>query len=160
MITVCFEELLHFSAVRLTLQDTVDFERSAEQHRTAVMQGVDGELDKMKQTYDGMEDLLTQVAKVVATDVPEWARQYVQNCIFFPQLGFLTVVPLDYESGKGKYEGEGMEDDSWERRFSTDDMGYYKNSRMVELDNYFGDLYGIICGEQPALNQCRIQGLS
>lgn len=111
------------------------------------MQGVDAELDSMKQTYDAMEDLLTRVAKVVASEVPEWARHYVENCIFFPQLGFLTVVPLDPETGKGKYEGEGMDNNLWERRFNSDDMAYYKNKRMKEMDNHFGDLYGNICGK-------------
>jgi DNA mismatch repair protein MSH5 len=25
-------------------------------------------------------------------------------------------------------------------------MGYYKNQRMKEMDRYFGDMYGMICG--------------
>lgn len=102
----------------------------------------------MMHSYDAMDDLLTKVAKVVASEVPEWARQYIEHCIFFPQLGFLTVVPLDPESGKGKYEGEGIVNDAWERRFSSDDMAYYKNKRMKEMDEHFGDLYGMICGKQ------------
>jgi DNA mismatch repair protein MSH5 len=128
------------------ITDVVDFERSVEQHRTAVLQGVDAELDNMKRTYDGMGSLLTQVATQLSSDLPEWARQYVENCIFFPQLGFLTVVPLDPDTGKGKYEGEGIENDVWEKMFVSNDMGYYKNQRMKEMDSYFGDIYGMICG--------------
>jgi DNA mismatch repair protein MSH5 len=128
------------------ITDVVDFERSVEQHRTAVLQGVDPELDNMKRTYDGMGSLLTQVATQLSSDLPEWARQYVENCIFFPQLGFLTVVPLDPDTGKGKYEGEGIENDVWEKMFVSNDMGYYKNQRMKEMDSYFGDIYGMICG--------------
>jgi DNA mismatch repair protein MSH5 len=45
------------------------------------------------------------------------------------------------------YEGEGIEDDVWERSFASNDMGYYKNRRMKEMDDYFGDMYGMICGE-------------
>lgn len=127
------------------IETTVDFQRSSEQHRTAVLQGVDTELDNMKRTYDGMDSLLTEVATTLSKDIPEWAAQYVENCILFPQLGFLTVVPLDPESGKGKYEGE--DDDVWTRQFVSNDMGYYKNKRMREMDDYFGDLYGIICGK-------------
>jgi DNA mismatch repair protein MSH5 len=126
---------------------TVDFPRSAEQHRTAVLQGVDVELDTIKRTYDGMDSLLTDVAAQLSNDLPQWASQYIENCIFFPQLGFLTVVPVDPETGKGRYEGEGLESDVWERMFISNDMGYYKNSRMKEMDEYFGDLYGMICGE-------------
>jgi DNA mismatch repair protein MSH5 len=129
------------------ITETVDFQRSAEQHRTAVLQGVDAELDGMKRTYDGMDSMLTQVATQLSSDLPEWASQYVENCIFFPQLGFLTVVPLDPETGKGKYEGEGTDDDAWMKMFVSNDMGYYKNRRMKEMDEYFGDMYGMICGK-------------
>ena len=110
------------------------------------MQGVDAELDKMKRTYDGLGDLLSEIATQLSNELPEWARKYIENCIFFPQLGFLTVVPLDPETGKGKYEGEGTDDDVWEKRFCTTEMGYYKNRRMRETDEYFGDMYGMICG--------------
>jgi DNA mismatch repair protein MSH5 len=125
---------------------TVDFVRSAEQHRTVILPGVDEELDNIKRTYDGMDSLLTQVAIRLSNDLPEWAAQYVENCIFFPQLGFLTVVPLDSNTGKGKYEGEGIENDAWDKMFVSNDMGYYKNNRMREMDEYFGDMYGMICG--------------
>jgi DNA mismatch repair protein MSH5 len=128
---------------------TVDFPRSAEQHRTAVLQSVDVELDTIKRTYDGMDSLLTDVATQMSNDLPEWASQYIESCIFFPQLGFLTVVPLDPQTGLGKYEGEGLENDIWERMFISNDMGYYKNQRMKEMDDYFGDMYGMICGKMP-----------
>jgi DNA mismatch repair protein MSH5 len=137
--------LLHQIGQMVT--QTVDFPRSAEQHRTAVLQGVHVELDTIKRTYDGMDSLLTDVAAQLSNDLPQWASQYIENCIFFPQLGFLTVVPVDPETGKGRYEGEGLESDVWERMFIGNDMGYYKNSRMKEMDEYFGDLYGMICGE-------------
>lgn len=139
------------------ITQTVDFQRSAEQHRTAVLQGVDAELDSIKRTYDGMDDFLTQVATQLSSDLPEWASQYVENCIFFPQLGFLTVVPLDPETGKGKYEGEGIDDDIWTKMFVSNDMGYYKNRRMKEMDGYFGDMYGMICGESPRLIKTELQ---
>jgi DNA mismatch repair protein MSH5 len=138
------------------ITDVVDFERSVEDHRIAVLQGVDAELDGIKRTYDGMGSLLTQVATQLSNDMPEWARQYVENCIFFPQLGFLTVVPLDPDTGKGKYEGEGIEDDVWERMFVSNDMGYYKNQRMKEMDSYFGDMYGMICGESSDVSSIHL----
>ncbi|KAK2626882.1 hypothetical protein QTJ16_004057 [Diplocarpon rosae] len=128
--------------------EVVDFEMSTEQHRTVVRQGFDADLDSIKRNYDGMDTLLTRVATQLSNDIPEWASQYVSNCIFFPQLGFLTVVPLDPETGKGKYEGEGIENDLWEKMFISNDMGYYKNRRMKEMDDYFGDMYGMICDKE------------
>ena len=130
------------------ITQTVDFQTSAEQHRTAVLHGVDMELDRIKRSYDGMDSLLTDVATKLSDDVPEWASQYVENCIFFPQLGFLTVVPLDLETGRGRYEGEGLDNDVWERMFVSNKMSYYKNRRMKEMDDYFGDMYGMICGKR------------
>ena len=126
---------------------TVDFPASAEQHRTAVKQGVDAELDSLKQNYDGMDSLLTRLLEVLTQDLPEWAQHYVANCIFFPQIGFLTVVPLEPDICKGRYEGEGIENDVWEQKFISNDMGYYKNRHMKEMDDHFGDLYGMICGK-------------
>jgi DNA mismatch repair protein MSH5 len=129
------------------ITQTVDFTESDIHHRTIVTQGVDPDLDSLKRTYDGLEDFLSQVAAKLATELPEWATKYVQNCIFFPQLGFLTVVTLDPETGRGNYEGQGLDDDVWNLSFCTEDMGYYKNRQMKELDNHFGDMYGMICGK-------------
>tara|TARA_R110002060_G_scaffold29779_2_gene40155 strand:+ start:167 stop:1360 length:1194 start_codon:yes stop_codon:yes gene_type:complete len=136
----------HLTTIGTMIEEVVDFKQSIEQHRTVVKQGVNAELDNMKRTYDGLDSMLTQVATEISYTVPEWAAQYVSNCIFFPQLGFLTVVPLDQETGKGKYEGEGIENDVWERMFTSNDMGYYKNHKMKELDAFFGDIFGLICG--------------
>lgn len=129
------------------ITQTVDFAESDLHHRTIVMQGVDPDLDNLKRTYDGLEDFLSQVAAKLVSELPEWAAQYVQNCIFFPQLGFLTVVTLDRETGRGNYEGQGLDDDAWNLMFCSEDMGYYKNRRMKEIDHHFGDMYGMICGK-------------
>lgn len=142
-------QVARINSIGAMITNTVDFQASEEAHRTVVIHGVDPELDNLKRTYDGMGSLLTQVATLLSRDLPEWATQYVQNCIFFPQLGFLTVVHLDPTTGKGKYEGEGIENDVWEKMFVSNDMGYYKNRRMKEMDDYFGDLWGMICGRSP-----------
>ncbi|OBT79203.1 hypothetical protein VF21_01764 [Pseudogymnoascus sp. 05NY08] len=130
------------------ITQTVDFAESDLHHRTIVMQGVDPDLDNLKRTYDGLEDFLSQVAAKLVAELPEWAAQYVQNCIFFPQLGFLTVVTLDPETGRGNYEGQGLDDDAWNLSFCTEDMGYYKNRQMKDIDNHFGDMYGMICDRE------------
>ncbi|KAL3420742.1 MutS domain V [Phlyctema vagabunda] len=130
------------------ITDVVDFRKSKEQHRTAVLQGVDAELDACKRDYDGMDAFLTEVSKQVLDELPDWAPQYVQNCIFYPQVGFLTAVCLDPETGRGRYEGEGLENDIWTKYFTTNDMGYYKNRRMIQMDERFGDMYGEICDKE------------
>lgn len=114
------------------------------------MQGVNAELDELKRNYDGLEYFLNDVAARLITEIPEWARQYVKNCIFYPQIGFLTVVSLNTESGRGNYEGEGLVGDSWEQMFVTDGNIYYKNRWMKELDAQYGDMYCLIVGRSSA----------
>lgn len=126
---------------------TVDFQQSKEARRTCVMQGVSAELDELKRNYDGLEYLLNEIAAHLISEIPEWARRYVKNCIFYPQIGFLTVVSLDPKTGRGNYEGEGLVDDHWERMFVTDGDIYYKTRRMKELDGQYGDLYCMIVGK-------------
>jgi DNA mismatch repair protein MSH5 len=131
------------------ISHTIDFEQSAERGRTAVKQGIDANLDEMKRRYDGMEDFLTDVNEKLRRDLPEWARRYIQNCVFLPQLGFLTLVSLNPETGRGDYEGEGL-DDIWERMFATETSIYCKNRRMKEMDEEFGDAYCMIIGKSAS----------
>ncbi|KAI1094799.1 muts domain V-domain-containing protein [Rostrohypoxylon terebratum] len=125
------------------ISQTIDFEQSMERGRTAVRHSVDANLDELKRSYDGMEHFLTTVIAKLRAELPEWARKYVQNCIFFPQLGFLTVVSLNPETGKGNYDGEGLSD-IWERMFVAEGCVYYKNRQMREMDEHFGDAYCMI----------------
>ena len=117
------------------------------QHRTVVKPGVDEELDAMKQTYDGIEDLLNKTSQSIAETVP---AQYSLdlNVIFFPQIGFLISMPIDPETGRGNYEGPISDDGGWDRIFSTRTRVYYKDFRMRELDETLGDMYAVICGKK------------
>lgn len=134
---------LVFNLNRLT---QVDFPSSAEMHRTVVNAGVDAELDNMKRTYDGIEDLLNQISQTIAADVPQ-EYSLDLNVIFFPQIGFLISMPINAHTGKSNYEGSGPEERQWDRVFSTSSRVYYKDFRMRELDETLGDMYAIICGE-------------
>jgi len=124
----------------------VDLDESESSHRTAVAAGVSPELDELKRQYHGLEHLLDEVAKRLVLEVPEWARIYVTHCVFYPQLGFLTVVTLNPTTRRSNYEGEGM-DDEWNQMFVTEGNIYYKNGRMKEMDHDVGDLYCMISGK-------------
>ena len=114
-------------------------------HRTVVNAGVDDDLDKMKQTYDGIEDLLDHTSREIVATIP---RNYSVdlNVIFFPQIGFLICVPVSPETGRAQYEGGGAEDMEWDLIFSTGISVYFKDFRMRELDHELGDMYAVICG--------------
>jgi len=78
---------------------------------------VNDELDNMKRTYNGIEDLMGTVARHIAQRVPiDLPNEF--SVIFFPQIGFLIAMPMDAESGRVPYEG-GIAD-PWERMFNTE----------------------------------------
>ena len=123
----------------------VDFGASAEMHRTVVNPRVDEELDRMKRTYDGIEDLLDRISRDITATIPV---QYSLdlNVIFFPQIGFLISIPIASDTGAADYEGGSTEGSRWDRIFSTATRAYYKDWRMRELDDTLGDMYAVICG--------------
>ncbi|KAK2001745.1 muts domain V [Colletotrichum falcatum] len=123
---------------------TVDFEETKASSRIAVKWNVDPKLDKLKQTYHGLDSFLSEVSTSLTRELPEWARKYVTGCVFWPQLGFLTVVPLLPDIGESGYEGQGLDDDRWGKRFVANGNVYYKNKRMSELDAEIGDSYSRI----------------
>ncbi|KAI9820000.1 MAG: MutS protein msh5 [Pycnora praestabilis] len=129
------------------ISETIDFPVSTEQHRTTVKPGVNEHLDNMKRTYDGIESLLSEIARQLAETMPEQV-QATLNVIFFPQIGFLIAVPIEGETGRGIYEGGVDEEEPWERMFATDSVVYFKNTNMRELDEHFGDMYGLICDKE------------
>jgi DNA mismatch repair protein MSH5 len=82
-----------------------------------IAQGVDPGLDNMKNTYEGLNDLLKQAAEQLAETVPANIR-FAFNAIYFPQIGFLLAVPLHPVTGDPGYDA-GVES-GWERMFSTE----------------------------------------
>jgi DNA mismatch repair protein MSH5 len=123
----------------------IDFEESTLQHRAVVKPRIDVELDNMKHTYDGMNDLLSTVARDIAAKIPEEIRLNL-NVIYFPQIGYLIVVPFDPETRQPVYSGPQDEEDHWEQMFTTGERVYFKNAQMNMMDEHFGDTYGMICG--------------
>ncbi|KAG7084341.1 MutS domain V [Colletotrichum scovillei] len=123
--------------------NVVDFEETKANSRIAVRLHVNTELDELKQTYQGLESLLNEVSTTLSLELPTWARKFVTGCVFWPQLGFLTVVPL-LEGTQAGYEGQGLSGDRWEQRFTANDNVYFKNNLMMELDEHFGDTYSRI----------------
>jgi DNA mismatch repair protein MSH5 len=133
------------AAIGTLITEMIDFEASKDEGRTIVRPGVDAELDEIKRTYDGIEDLLHKVTDHIANIVPAELNAKI-NVIFFPQIGFLIASPVDGENGVGVFEGP--ENDPWEKMFVTEAAAYYKNSNMREMDEHFGDIYGRICDKE------------
>ena len=126
-------------------------------HRTVVKTGVSDELDDMKRTYDGIEDLLNLTSQEIAASIPA-TYDLDLNVIFFPQIGFLISIPTNPETGRGNWEGGELEGQRWDRIFSTATRVFYKDFRMRELDERLGDMYAVICGTPPTFQSYRSNG--
>jgi hypothetical protein len=107
----------HLAQVGRKINETVDFEKSAQELRTVILPEIDEELDQMKRTLDGLEDFLNQVAGKLSEKMPSDLRASL-NVIYFPQIGFLVTVPVDPATGVAVYDGNF--DNPWERMFSTE----------------------------------------
>lgn len=117
-----------------------------------VKPGVDEELDATKHQYNGLGSLLSGVVKRVAEDMPGGITGL--NVIYFPQLGFLVLVPRDPVSGKGVYEGPIDDENKWDYMFNTAESVFYKSGMMRRLDEEFGDIFGLICGISLSIHLC------
>jgi DNA mismatch repair protein MSH5 len=126
---------------------TVDFDLSESRQRLSVKMGIDPELDRLKRQYDGMDSFLTEVASHINQQVPAWARECIQSCVFLPQLGFLTVVESGPFPNAEQCDMEVSEDAHWQKVFTADNNAFYKNQYMRELDDRYGDMYCEIGGK-------------
>ncbi|GFR32975.1 mutS protein homolog 5, partial [Trichonephila clavata] len=124
------------------LNKIIDFEEYARQNHFVVKPGVDSELDKMKRTYNGLPDFMTQVAYQELQDL----SQEVQQCsvIYLPQLGYLLAIPATDRMKETKdYSIPNLR-----FMFIVNDIVHYKSANTKKLDALLGDtlcdIYGIL----------------
>jgi DNA mismatch repair protein MSH5 len=110
-------EGFHLAQVGRKISETVDLEKSAEESRTTILPGIDEELDQLKRTLNGLDDLLNEVAAKLSEKMPSGLRASL-NVIYFPQIGFLVTIPIDPATGDTVYAG-GF-DTAWEQMFTTE----------------------------------------
>ncbi|KAJ5091752.1 DNA mismatch repair protein MutS core [Penicillium alfredii] len=148
MLRIRHKALRIFEAAQLhrvgrMIQEIVDIDNSEEQGRAVVKQGLDRDLDRMKDRYDGLSSLLKTVAIEIATTIPGDLDIDV-NVIYFPQLGFNIATPLN-DRGEAAYTSS---HEDWELMFITENRAYFKDFRMREMDGKLGDIYGLICEKE------------
>ncbi|KAL8419470.1 hypothetical protein RB594_002618 [Gaeumannomyces avenae] len=141
------------------VSDTVDFEASEVANKTVVCHGVDQVLDQLNYRFNGMESFLVEVTRRVVMHVPPESRQYIQQCVYYHQIGFLTVVYVDPDTGEPLYEGPGSDPEGyWERKFVDENNMHFKNHHMRELDEVYGDIVSQINGREiEILHRLRLE---
>ncbi|KAF8244532.1 hypothetical protein K440DRAFT_513134, partial [Wilcoxina mikolae CBS 423.85] len=145
--------VIYLQNVGQMIADTIDFDESAQANRVVVKSNVDTQLDEMRRMFAGMGDMLSEVARQITTSaaLPRNIATTL-NVIYFPQIGYLITVPgvpitplnsvsesTETEEVRPVFVGE-----NWEFQFCTATNWYYKNPQMREMDDYFGDMYGLI----------------
>eukprot|EP00943_MAST-04B_sp_MAST-4B-sp1_P008955 g8955.t1 len=151
----------------------VDFKRSQNEGRLVPNQNLDENLDGWRRIYDTLDVFLTSIAEEIATTVEfgnienEGVEMEVE---YIPQIGYVIVfmglnethlepmydnnnnVITDQRSNTFLVaENAGM---LFQFRHDTEESGislFYKNSRMTELDNYFGDVRSIVIDMENSL---------
>lgn len=99
--------------------------------------------------------MLPKLKQSVVQEAPAEAAQFILHCTVMPQLGFLIAVKLDPGTGEGAYHGQTHPGGEWMMCFISDDMVYYKNQLMLDLDSQYGDLPSCIAGMfEPQSRKC------
>lgn len=86
-------ENYHVGQVGRQITGIVDFDETSVHNRTCVKPGVDPELDRLKRLYDGLDDLLNQVSKVIAARVP--VGRLALTIDYYPSIGYLIRCEND-----------------------------------------------------------------
>ncbi|KAI0917200.1 hypothetical protein AcW1_007543 [Taiwanofungus camphoratus] len=142
-------EVASFREVGSVVNETIDWEESANADRVCVRPHIDEELDNLKHIYHGIDSVLSKVAQTISATVPpDYASSL--NVVYFPQLGFLICVPMleEWKTEAGITILEG-----WSFQFSSDSHVYFKSQEMHDMDTHIGDLHPSIVDREIEIVQ-------
>ncbi|XP_062522502.1 mutS protein homolog 5-like isoform X2 [Corticium candelabrum] len=142
-IAATFSDDLH--RIANLINKIVDFEESKSQNKFVVKTGVDEELDRKKQTYNNLPDLMTDVAR---EELDKFGSE-IEECavVYLPQLGYLLAVPCTAHMK----EAQDFELDGLEFVFWNDNTAHYKSHKTKELDARLGDTQCEITDQETAI---------
>ncbi|GJJ15544.1 hypothetical protein Clacol_009822 [Clathrus columnatus] len=134
----------------------IDWQSSNDANRLIVQPHVDDELDDWKMMLGGLDSLLasrtnffqSKVAVQIASEMPSGYTDSI-NVVYFPQLGFLTAIPLrdEWQNEDGLQVPEPPDmgcGNEFVYQFCTEQSAFFKSSKMHDLDEHIGDLHPAI----------------
>ncbi|AEO54244.1 hypothetical protein MYCTH_99556 [Thermothelomyces thermophilus ATCC 42464] len=127
---------------------TIDFRLSKESGHAEIHAGASEYLDGLRREFANVCHILPELKDSVVRETPREAARFIRHCTVMPQIGFLVATELDPETGEGAYHGQNDPDSEWVMCFVSEDMGYYKNRLMLDLDSQYGDLLSRIADEE------------
>lgn len=127
-------EIPRLQKVGALINDVIDFDESGVEERIVVKRLVDEQLDEHKDVYEGLEHVLYKSCTGIARSIPSEFSELVQ-CVYLPQLGFLTVLPALAADKQDDPERilPIWQDVNWEVLFCTETSVYFKSAEMSEL---------------------------
>lgn len=134
---------LEFQRLGKVMFDVVDLDESQKHRRTVVKRGINQDLDRVKDAYDGMEEMLQQAAieTVPELNLTPGTPVPAINVIYLPQLGFHVILPI---TDLNSLEQRGIRP-NWERVFKTENSAYFKTTKTRQMDADLGDIWAVIC---------------
>lgn len=144
-----YRQLLHafnrleFQRLGKIMFDVVDLDESQQYRRTVIKRGINEDLDRVKDAYDGMEEMLQQAAieTVPELNLTPGVPVPTLNVIYLPQLGFHVLVPLEELNSLTE---QGIQP-NWERVFTTEKSAYFKTTKTRRMDAELGDIWAVMC---------------
>ncbi|GAV55166.1 hypothetical protein ZYGR_0AS04900 [Zygosaccharomyces rouxii] len=131
------------------INEVIDLETSKEIKSIAIRDGVDSRLDNCRNVYNRLETILCKVARDAEITIlnslveqgidTDAIDESLVNAVYIPQLGYM--VTLEIEFGEAERIAQDLQ---WDEIFRTETNLYYKNQRVDELDNQFGDIHTLI----------------
>eukprot|EP01064_Diplonema_japonicum_P007985 TRINITY_DN15560_c0_g1_i2.p1 TRINITY_DN15560_c0_g1~~TRINITY_DN15560_c0_g1_i2.p1 ORF type:complete len:801 (+),score=175.12 TRINITY_DN15560_c0_g1_i2:1346-3748(+) len=118
---------------------TIDLPMSHRGGRVVIKWGVDPELDRHKEAYEGLGGFLETVAQSVVKEMGTFS--YPVSVDYYPQLGYFTTVGIAFFNERFTTD---LPDAGYEFQFKSSEKLFYKSSRMRELDERYGDIYSAI----------------
>ncbi|CAA98059.2 MutS protein homolog 5 [Caenorhabditis elegans] len=133
--------LREVSEIAVIAGSIINFAESKIQGRVTVMNGIDEELDEIRDTYENMPMVLTAIAKQeeARLGLPPYSNV---ACVYIPLVGFVLSVPRDY----------GVESQpDMTLLYSTHEDLRVRNATTSRLDDEFGDILMRLIDSQTAI---------
>lgn len=133
-----------FISVGESIFKTIDFKLSKENGHTEIRSGASAILDELRSSFARICKALPDLEEAVRRQAPAQLARHIRYCTFIPQLGFFIAVTFNHDTREGIFNGG---DENWQIGFIHEDIAYYKNDRMADLDSHYGHLSSEISGE-------------
>jgi len=122
------------------------------EHTTSVKPHIDDALDELKRGYNGLKSMLSDIARKLLNDFPMNIRSNFAGLAlqYYPRLGYFVTIPCDddvIEALQDPTVRADHEIPDWQYVFKSEGIAYFKDDVARRLDNEYGDLWTMICGE-------------